>query len=134
VLLLVAGVQHLRAQQPRDSLDALGPALGMATLPTAFLALAQAGGGADPLRAALIILGGAALAVVGAWLRVRVALLVGLAAATLAALGQLLALVSLLPRWLSLAVAGTLLLTAGFTAERLDRARRRAWQATRRMR
>ncbi|NLT53028.1 MAG: hypothetical protein GXX79_00340 [Actinomycetales bacterium] len=134
VLLLAAGMLHRRADHALGSLAVLGPALAMAALPSALLAFAQAADGRAPLRAALVILGGTALGILGARFRVRAALLVGLAAALLAGLGQVGALADLVPRWIAMGVAGTLLLVAGFSAERLARAGRQAWQATWRLR
>ena len=133
-LLLVAGLLQRRVRPSLGSLVVLGPALGMLALPSALLALAQAPTGDDPLRAALVILGGAGLAALGARLRVKAALIVGVLATVVAGLGQVLALVHLVPRWVALAVAGTLLLLAGFSTERLGRAGRHAWRATRQMR
>jgi len=133
-LLLVAGVLQRRIRPSLDSLVVLGPALGMLALPSALLALAQAQAGEDPVRAALVILGGAGLAALGARLRIKAALLVGVLAAVVAGLGQVLALAHLVPRWMALAVAGTLLLLAGFSTERLGRAGRHAWRTTRQMR
>jgi hypothetical protein len=134
LLLLTAGVMHLRRSGSLDSLVTLGPALGMATLPSAVLAVEQAGTGENPWRAAVVILAGAVLAVVGARLRIKAPLGIGLTAAVIAGSGQLGALVGLVPRWLALAMAGALLLAAGFSAERLGRVGRHAWRAARRMR
>jgi hypothetical protein len=133
-LLLVAGLLHYRARRPSGSLIVLGPALVMAAIPSALAASAQAGEGVDPLRAVLVIVGGAGLAVAGVTLRVKAALIVGIASATIAGLGQVAALTQIMPRWVALAVAGALLLAAGFSAERLGRAGRHAWRATRQMR
>jgi hypothetical protein len=106
----------------------------MAALPSAVLACAQASTEHGALRSALVIVGGAALGVLGARLRVKAALLVGLVAAIAAGLGQAVAFGDLVPRWLALAVAGALLVGSGFSTERLGRVGRHALRATARMR
>jgi hypothetical protein len=133
-LLLVAGLLVARVHRSAGSVVALGPALAVLALPSAMLALAQAADGDQAWRAVAVILGGAATAVLGAWLRLLAPLLVGSAAVVVAGLGQLLALADTLPRWVSLAAAGALLLSAGFSAERLGRTGRHLWQQARRLR
>jgi hypothetical protein len=117
-LLLLAGLLHRRGAPQRGSWETLGPALAMAALPSALVAFVEAGVDDEgPLRAVLVLLGGAGLAAAGAVLRVRAAFLIGLVAALIAGLGQLFALAELLPRWIALAAGGALLLGTGFAAE-----------------
>jgi hypothetical protein len=117
-LLLIAGLLHRRGTPQRGSWETLGPALAMAALPSALVAFGEAGADDEgPLRAVLVLLGGASLAATGAVLRVRAAFLIGLVAALIAGLGQLFALAQLLPRWIALAAGGALLLGTGFAAE-----------------
>ena len=133
-LLLAAGVVLWRQDRSLGSLVVLGPALGMAALPSAVLALGQAASGSGQLRAVVVILAGTALAAGGAARGGLAALLVGLVAALVAGVGQVLALVDLVPRWVALAIGGILLVTAGFRAEALGRTGWRLWRATGRMR
>jgi hypothetical protein len=117
-LLLLAGLLHRRGAPQRGSWETLGPALAMTALPSALVAFGEAGVDDEgPLRAVLVLLGGAGLAAAGAVLRVRAAFLIGLVAALIAGLGQLFALAEMLPRWIALAAGGALLLGTGFAAE-----------------
>lgn len=133
-LLLVAGLLQRRSRPESDSMITLGPALAMAVLPSAVRACSQAIAGEDVPRAVLVILGGAVLAALGARLRLRACLVIGLLAVAVAGLGQVAALVDLVPRWVALAAAGALLLAAGFNVERLGRAGRHALRAARTLR
>jgi hypothetical protein len=118
VLLLLAGLLMWRQSRQAGSVLVLGPALGMALMPSALFAFVEAAdSGAGTLRAVLVILIGAALAVGGAVGRIRAAFLIGLAASLLAGLGQVFALAELVPRWVALGVGGVLLVTTGFAAE-----------------
>jgi hypothetical protein len=117
-LLLLAGLLHQRGAPQRGSWETLGPALAMMALPSALVAFGEAGEDDEgPLRAVLVLLGGAGLAAAGSVLRVRAAFLIGLVAALIAGLGQLFALAEMLPRWIALATGGALLLGTGFAAE-----------------
>lgn len=134
-LLLLAGLLVRRQSRQAGSVLVLGPALGMALLPSALLALAEAtesrGG---TLRAVLVILIGVALAVGGALGRIRAAFLIGLAGSALAGLGQVFALAELVPRWVALGVGGALLVATGFAAEAVRSAGRQVRVLTGRMR
>ena len=134
-LLVVAGALQWRDARGLGSLTVGGPALAVAILPSAALALADAAiDRSGVLRAVLVILTGTVLAIAGAAVRMRAAFLVGLAAALVAGLGQLFALVELLPRWVTLATGGALLLATGFTTEAIRTAGRQVRLFTGRMR
>jgi hypothetical protein len=133
-LLLAAGLLHYRVQRGLGSLAVLGAPLSMALLPSTLLACSQASTGEGVLRAALVIVGASLLAIAGAVLRMRAPLLIGLFAAVVAGIGQVVAYSHLVPRWLALAVAGVLLVGAGFTAEPLGRTGRHAWRTAQKMR
>jgi hypothetical protein len=134
-LLLLAGLLQWRDRPRLSSVKVIGAALAMAVLPSALVAFGAAtvaGGGV--VRTVLVILSGAVLAALGAVLGVRAPFLVGLAAALIAGLGQLFALAELLPRWVTLAAGGVLLLGAGFAAEAVRTAGRQLQVFTGRMR
>ena len=134
VLLLVAGLITWRRFPRVGSMGLAGPALAMALLPSAIWSFAQAVTDGPLLRGLVVVAVGAVLAVVGAAVRVRAAVYIGLLAAVVAGLGQLAAAATLFPRWVVLAVAGAMLVAAGFTFEAMRAAGRRFWRTTSAMR
>ena len=138
-LLLLAGavVWLVGRRSPADDVSSLtlaGPALAMALLPSAVWAFGEAVAGQGPQRGVLVLAVGAVLAVGGAVLRWQAPFVVGLAAALIAAAGQLWSLSDLVPRWVALAAAGALLVGAGFGFELVSTTGRRFWTFTRALR
>ncbi len=110
-----------------------GPGLAMALLPSALSAFGEAVTGQGPTRGLLVLAAGAVMVVAGAVIRWQAPFLVGLAGALVAGLGQLWSLADLVPRWVALALAGALLVGAGFGFELIATTRRRFWRFTRAM-
>ncbi len=123
-LLLVAGVLNTRAGEP-GSLARYGPALTMALLPSAVLTWSApwvVDGASGPtgehlVRMILVLAAGATLVIVGAWRRLAGVLEPAAAAVLLAGGAQLWTGLTALPRWIALAVAGTVLVLAGARLE-----------------
>ena len=132
VLLLIAGLLW-RRQRPSPSLIWLGPAVAAALLPSAFATWSAPWtfGSADDIGWHLLRLGGVLVAGVvavlaGARWQLGGLLIPGAVALVVAALGQVVGGLATLPRWIGLAIAGTLLIAAGARIESLRRAGRRA--------
>lgn len=106
----IVGVVAMRRESRLRSWPALGPGLAAAALPT--VAVLMDG---DPglTRMVVLLVAGAAVAVVGGVVRQQAPLVVGVAAAVFAALTQVGPWAVGLPRWLSLGVVGAALLVAG---------------------
>lgn len=133
-LLMVAGASTRWLRGRGGSLAVAGPALVVALGPATLVAVQQSLDGEPARRAAAVIVAGTALAVAGVAARWLAPLLAGSAAAVMTALGQLTTLIDLVPRWVSLGVAGVLLVAAGFGYEALMRGGRHAWRAARALR
>jgi hypothetical protein len=90
------------------------PGLLMVVVPAGFLALEVSYGGNEALiRSVVLLLGGAVLMSLGAWLRLAVLVVTGVVAVGFATLGHLIAIGGALPSWISFAAAGVLLLAVG---------------------
>ena len=128
--LLLAGLWVMLRRPGTPSLVALLPGLLLATAPSLPLALAEPASGRG------LLLGLAALALVGAGARLSwvAPFAVGVAVTVLLSLRHLTPVADALPRWVLLATAGLLLLTAGTTWERRARDARRGLAAVRAMR
>ncbi len=132
-LLLVAGLLW-RRQRPCPSLHWLGPAVGVALIPSALATWSApwaagspyASGGEHLARLSVVLLASVAATVVGARWRLGGLLLPGAAALVIAALAQIYSGLSNLPRFVGLGLAGTLLIVAGARVEALRREGRRA--------
>ncbi len=132
-LLLAAGLLWRRLR-PGPSLLWLGPAVTVALLPSAFATWGAPWAWGDPsadltwpaVRLGGVLLLGVIAAVAGARWRLGGLLLPAAAALGVAALGQLLSGLANLPRWVGLALAGTLLIVAGARIEALRREGHRA--------
>jgi hypothetical protein len=132
-LLLAAGVVALvdarrSGRELPDSLVVLGPALAMALLPSALVAFGEAVAKQPPTRSVAVIAAAALVALAGALLHLRAPLFAGVVALVIAAAGQLYTVSDLVPRWVALAIAGALLVGAGFSFEALAKAGRRVWR------
>ena len=128
--LLLAGLWVMLRRPGTPSLVALLPGLLLATAPSLPPALAEPASGRG------LLLGLAALALVGAGARLSwvAPFAVGVAVTVLLSLRHLTPVADALPRWVLLATAGLLLLTAGTTWERRARDARRGLAAVRAMR
>jgi hypothetical protein len=126
---LVALVDARRSgRELPDSMLVLGPALGMALLPSAVLAFSEAVFKQPPTRSVAVIAAAVLVALAGALLHLRAPLFAGVVALLIAAAGQIYTVSDLVPRWVALAVAGALLVAAGFSFEALAKAGRRVWR------
>jgi hypothetical protein len=128
--LLLTGLWVMLRRPGTPSPVALLPGLLLATAPSLPLALAE------PASTRGLLLGLAALALVGAGARLSwvAPFGVGVAVTVLLSLRHLAPVADALPRWVLLATAGLLLLTAGTTWERRARDARRGLAAVRAMR
>ena len=121
VALLVAGAawSYRRRRDtgaPVRSVPTLLPGLLALVLPSGFLALDISYGPASSvalIRSVVLLGGGVAVIAAGARLRVAAFVLAGTVAAGFATIGHLIAFSDLLPRWVSLAASGLLLLAVG---------------------
>ena len=113
LLLLGAGLWRLRADPESDSLEALGSGLTLALVPSLLLALE------DPIstRGVLVAAAGVATMVLGVRERWGTPLLAGAGTTALLALRELQPLSDAVPRWVSLALLGLVLLAVGITWE-----------------
>jgi len=132
-LLLVAGLLW-RRRGPTPSLQWLGPAVAMALIPSAVatwaapwaLDVSDLGTTGHLVRLGAVLLASVIAMVVGARMHLGGLLIPASLALTLAALAQVWSGLSNLPRWVGLAIAGTLLVLAGARIEWLRREGRRA--------
>lgn len=120
--LLVLGLVRLRRDPAAATRRALGPGLGLATVPSLLWVLD------DPVsvRAAVLGLGCLALVVGGAVLRWSAPLLAGAVVGVVLVVRELTPYAAVVPQWLLIGVAGTLLLVVGITWESRIRDVRRA--------
>jgi hypothetical protein len=132
-LLLVAGLLW-RRRGPTPSLQWLGPAVAMALIPSAVatwvapwaLDASDLGTTGHLVRLGAVLLASVIAMAVGARMHLGGLLLPAALALTIAALAQVWSGLSNLPRWVGLAIAGTLLVLAGARIEWLRREGRRA--------
>ena len=132
-LLLAAGLLW-RRHRPTPSLQWLGPAVAMALIPSAFAAwtapwaldITHLTTGAHLVRAALVLSAGVLAAAIGARLRLAGLLMPAAVALVVLASAQVWGGLANLPRWVALAIAGTLLVVAGARIEQLRGQGRRA--------
>ncbi|MEU2348938.1 hypothetical protein [Modestobacter sp. NPDC049651] len=110
--LLLVALPALRRRGP--SWAAEGAAVGVALVPSALVEVADPGA----LRLVLVVAAGVALTAVGTLARRQAPFVVGAGALAVVVLGRLGPYAPLLPRWLSLAAAGLVLLVLGATYER----------------
>lgn len=111
------------------SLWLIGPALAVALVPSAVATWPDLDDRHRLLRTVVVLLVAAGCAVVGGLGRVKAPLLVGLAALLIVAVGQVLVLADMVPRWVTLTVAAVVLLAAGFSLEELTRRGRQVRRA-----
>lgn len=121
-LLAVVGWLHWRNDPAVHSRISMGPALGVVLLPSALVAVGEG----DAVRLALTTAAGVVMLAAGLVRRLQAPVTVGAVALVLVAVTQGGPYVELLPGWLSLGVAGLILLTAGVLWERTVLAGRRA--------
>jgi hypothetical protein len=132
-LLLVAGLLW-RRHGPTSSLEWLGPAVAVALIPSAIatwaapwaLDVSDLSTGWHVLRLGAVLTASVIAMVVGARLHLGGLLVPASAALVIASLAQVWSGLSNLPRWIGLAIAGTLLVLAGARIEWLRREGRRA--------
>jgi hypothetical protein len=132
-LLLLAGLLW-RRRGPTPSLQWLGPAMAMALIPSAIatwsapwaLDVSSLSTTGQLVRLGVVLIASAIAVVIGARLHVGGLLIPSALALTIAALAQVWGGLSNLPRWVGLAIAGTLLVLAGARIEWLRREGRRA--------
>jgi hypothetical protein len=110
--LLVVALPALRAGA--RSWAAEGPAAAVALAPSALVVVDQP----STVRLVLVVVGAGALTVAGTLTHRQAPFVVGAGALALVVLGRLAPYAPLLPRWLTLAVVGLLLLVVGATYER----------------
>jgi hypothetical protein len=110
--LLVVALPRLRAGA--RSWAAEGAAVGTAVAPSALAVVAEP----SALRLVLVVLAAGALTVVGTLTHRQAPFVVGAASLAFVVLGRLTPYAPLVPRWLTLAVVGLLLLALGATYER----------------
>ena len=106
------------------------PGLLMVVVPAGFVSLGVSYGDSEALiRSLVLLLGGAVLLSLGAWLRLGVLVVTGVVAVACATLGHLFAVGQVLPSWISFAAAGVLLLAVGARWEWLGNrgSRTRLW-------
>jgi hypothetical protein len=111
---LVLGMYRRRAIYPPGSWPTLGPGLMLAFGPSLLLALTTPGG----LRPILLLTAATAAVVAGARGRLQAPVVLGGAVLVLVALDALAPVAAQVPRWMSVALAGLLLLWLGATVER----------------
>jgi hypothetical protein len=132
-LLLLAGLLW-RRRGPTPSLQWLGPAVAMALIPSAIatwaapwaLDVSDLSTTWHLVRLVAVLLGSVVALVLGARLRMGGLLVPASLALVIAALAQVWSGLSNMPRWVGLAIAGTLLVLAGARIEWLRREGRRA--------
>jgi hypothetical protein len=132
-LLLAAGLLW-RRRGPTPSAQWLGPAVAMALIPSALatwsapwaLDLSGEATGTQLIRLGAVLLAGVIAVLLGARLHLAGLLLPGAAALIVAGGAQVWGGLETLPRWVALAVAGTLLVLAGARIEWLRTSSRRA--------
>ena len=132
-LLLVAGLLW-RRRGPTPSLQWLGPAVAMALIPSAVatwvapwaLDASDLGTTGHLIRLGAVLVASVIAMVVGARMHLGGLLIPASLALTIAAMAQVWSGLSNLPRWVGLAIAGTLLVLAGARIELLRREGRRA--------
>ncbi len=132
-LLLLAGLLW-RRRGPTPSLQWLGPAVTMALIPSAIatwaapwaLDVSNLSTTGHLVRLGAVLIASVTAMVIGGRLHVGGLLLPASLALTIAALAQVWSGLSNLPRWVGLAIAGTLLVLAGARIEWLRREGRRA--------
>jgi hypothetical protein len=132
-LLLLAGLLW-RRHGPTPSLQWLGPAVAMALIPSAVatwaapwaLDVSSLGTTGHLLRLGTLLIASVIAAVLGARLRLGGLLIPASLALGIAAMAQVFSGLSNLPRWVGLAIAGTLLVLAGARIEWLRHEGRRA--------
>jgi len=110
--LLLIGLPQLLARG--RSWAAEGPAIAVGLVPSAFLAVTEP----DTLRLVLVVAAAVALTVVGTLTHRQAPFVLGAASLAFVVLGRLGPYAPLLPRWITLTVAGMLLLVVGATYER----------------
>ncbi len=121
------GAASLRAHPSASSWPVLGTGLSLLTVPTVAQLMADPG---DLRRLVVTVVAGSVLAATGRALGLQSPLVAGVGALTMAALSQHDVITDLLPRWVLLAAAGTLLLWLSISYERQ---RERVAAATRRL-
>lgn len=119
----VAGLVGLSREARLRSWPALGPGLVVAGLPTVSVLMS---GDEGLTRMVVLLVTGSVLAVAGGYWKQQAPLVLGLAAAVFAAFTQVAPWATALPRWLSLGVAGAVLLVAGARFESVRSGTRRA--------
>lgn len=132
-LLLLAGLLW-RRRGPTPSLQWLGPAVAMALIPSAVatwaapwaLDVSSLGTTGHLLRLGTLLIASVIAAVLGARLHLGGLLIPASLALSIAAMAQVFSGLSNLPRWVGLAIAGTLLVLAGARIEWLRHEGRRA--------
>jgi hypothetical protein len=132
-LLLLAGLLW-RRRGPTPSLQWLGPAVAMALIPSAVATwsapwafdVSDLGTTAHLVRLAGVLVASVIAMIVGARLHLGGLLIPASLALAIAALAQVVSGLSNLPRWIGLAIAGTLLVLAGARIEWLRSEGRRA--------
>jgi hypothetical protein len=132
-VLLLAGLLW-RRRGPTPSLQWLGPAVAMALIPSAIatwaapwaIDVSNLGTTGHLVRLGAVLLASVVAMVLGARLHLGGLLIPASLALAIAALAQVWSGLSNLPRWVGLAIAGTLLVVAGARLERLRSEGRRA--------
>jgi hypothetical protein len=127
-LLLGAGLLQIRAGEHRSSI-VYGPALTMALIPSAFMVWFDIWSQASLIRFAVVMVAGIALLLVGVKRRMLGLVVPCTVAVSIAATAQIFATLDLLPRWLALGIAGSILLLVGARIEwvRSKREQTSAW-------
>ncbi|CAN5857447.1 hypothetical protein BH23ACT10_BH23ACT10_34790 [soil metagenome] len=115
LVIIALAASGLRVRPSASSWPVMGTGLTLLTMPTVLQLVDDPG---DLRRLAVSIVLGSALAVVGRLRALQSPLVIGVATLTLAALSQYEVITDLLPRWLLLAAAGTLLLWLSISYER----------------
>jgi hypothetical protein len=110
--LLLVALPQLRAGRP--SWAAEGAAVGVALVPSALVVVAEP----TALRLVLVVAGALVLTVVGTLAHRRAPFVLGAGALLFVVVGRLAPYAPLLPRWVTLATAGLILLVLGATYER----------------
>ncbi|MCD6639465.1 MAG: hypothetical protein LT071_06080 [Nocardioides sp.] len=125
LLLATIGVRHWQRNRAVHSWVSMGPALGAAFLPTVLVAIDEG----DALRLALSSGAAVLVLVAGLALRLQAPVTVAAVSLVLIAITQGGPYIAMLPGWLTLGIAGAVLLTVGVAWERAVLAGRRgsAW-------